>query len=317
MSLIVPNRLGRIRNVDHNNVFQSVLMDVQFAPLNVPFPRRLQTASIVLWILLMPLCVALFLVALSYRWLLPFVLAYLIFMYIDHSHEMGGRKIGWFRRFPLWNGMRDFFPISLVKTTNLDPSKNYVFGYHPHGIISLGAWVNFATEANSFSSLFKGIDLRLLTLESNFNVPFSREILLCKFNLMAALGICSVSKRSCDNILTKGPGNSLMIVVGGAAESLYAFPGTNDLVLKRRLGFIKLAIRNGASLVPVYSFGENDLWDQLPNPPGSMIRKFQKTFQKWMTFAPPLFHGRGIFTYNYGILPFRRQVVSVGMLIFT
>lgn len=200
--------------------------------------------------------------------------------------------------------MRDYFPIRLVKTVDLDPSKNYVFGYHPHGIISLGAWINFATEATCFSSVFKGIDLHLLTLETNFNIPIGREILL-------SLGLCSVSRQSCDNILTKGPGNSLMIVVGGAAESLNAFPGTCQLVIKRRLGFIKLAIRTGASLVPVFSFGENDLWDQVANPPGSALRSFQQSFQKLMNFAPPMLHGRGVFTYNYGLMPYRREVVSV------
>lgn len=56
-----------------------------------------------------------------------------------------------------------------------------------------------------------------------------------------------------------GPGSSLTIVVGGAAESLSAHPGTADLTLKRRKGFIKLAIRQGADLVPVFSFGENDV----------------------------------------------------------
>ena len=60
-----------------------------------------------------------------------------------------------------------------------------------------------------------------------------------------------------------GPGSCLTIVVGGAAESLSARPGTADLVLKRRLGFIKLAIREGADLVPVFSFGENDVRDRL------------------------------------------------------
>ena len=56
-----------------------------------------------------------------------------------------------------------------------------------------------------------------------------------------------------------GPGSSLTIVVGGAAESLSAHPGTADLTLKRRKGFIKLAIKQGADLVPVFSFGENDV----------------------------------------------------------
>lgn len=72
-------------------------------------------------------------------------------------------------------------------------------------------------------------------------------------------GICSVSRKSCTNILSQGPGNAITIVVGGAAEALYAHPGTNDLTLKKRFGFIKVAIREGASLVPVFSFGENDV----------------------------------------------------------
>lgn len=200
--------------------------------------------------------------------------------------------------------MRDYFPVRLVKTVDLDPSKNYVFGYHPHGIIGMGAWINFATEANQFSNVFTGIDLRLLTLSTNFNMPFSRDVLL-------SLGICSVSRRSCENILTAGPGSSLMIVVGGAQEASNAHPHTNDLIIKKRLGFIKLALRNGSPLVPVFSFGENDLWEQLPNPEGSTLRKFQDLARKWTSVVPPFLHGRGIFQYSYGILPFRRPVVSV------
>lgn len=73
------------------------------------------------------------------------------------------------------------------------------------------------------------------------------------------MGICSVSKRSCRNILRLGAGNAITIVVGGATESLAAHPGTNDLTLGKRFGFIKVAIREGSSLVPVFSFGENDV----------------------------------------------------------
>lgn len=72
-------------------------------------------------------------------------------------------------------------------------------------------------------------------------------------------GVASVSKGSCHNILSQGPGNAITIVVGGAAESLSAHPGTADLTLKKRFGFIKMAIRAGADLVPVFSFGENDV----------------------------------------------------------
>ena len=42
--------------------------------------------------------------------------------------------------------------------------------------------------------------------------------------------------QSCSNILKSGPGSAITIVVGGAAESLSAHPGTADLTLRRRLG---------------------------------------------------------------------------------
>lgn len=48
------------------------------------------------------------------------------------------------------------------------------------------------------------------------------------------MGVCSVSKQSCSNILKGGPGQSITIVVGGAAESLSAHPGTADLTLRKR-----------------------------------------------------------------------------------
>lgn len=48
------------------------------------------------------------------------------------------------------------------------------------------------------------------------------------------MGICSVSKESCQNILGQGGGSAITIVVGGAAESLSARPGTADLTLRKR-----------------------------------------------------------------------------------
>ena len=37
-------------------------------------------------------------------------------------------------------------------------------------------------------------------------------------------------------------------------------PGTFNVVLGRRKGFVRLALQTGSSLVPVVSFGENDLF---------------------------------------------------------
>ncbi|KAL0059369.1 diacylglycerol O-acyltransferase 1 [Marasmius tenuissimus] len=163
-----------------------------------------------------------------------------------------------------------------------------------------GAVTAFATEATGFSSAFPGIKPHLLTLASNFKMPIYREILL-------ALGICSVSKKSCSNVLKSGPGSAITIVVGGAAESLSARPGTVDLTL----GFIKVAIQHGADLVPVFSFGENDIYEQMPNEKGTTVYAIQKKFQAAFGWTLPLFHGRGLLNYNLGLLPYRRQIVVV------
>lgn len=195
-----------------------------------------------------------------------------------------------------------FYP--RLQSADLTPDRSYLFGYHPHGIIGVGAVANFGTEATEFAESFPGIRPHLLTLGSNFHLPIARDALM-------SLGLCSVSRKSCETILRKGKGHSITIVVGGATESLQARPGTANLTLKRRLGFIKIAIRNGADLVPVFSFGENDIFSQLSNEKGTAVYTFQKRFQAFFGFTLPLFHGRGIFNYHLGLLPYRHPIVSV------
>ena len=66
------------------------------------------------------------------------------------------------------------------------------------------------------------------------------------------------------------------------------------------------------SLVPVISFGETDIYDQVNNPEGSLVRKLQNTWQKVTGIAPVLALGRGIFQYSFGILPHRKPITVVG-----
>lgn len=64
-----------------------------------------------------------------------------------------------------------------------------------------------------------------------------------------------------------------------------------------------------ASLVPVFSFGENELFQQFPNLPGSWIRRVQEALQKMLSVALPLFYGRlGL------LIPFRVPIHTVGEL---
>ncbi|KAL0081557.1 diacylglycerol acyltransferase-domain-containing protein [Phycomyces blakesleeanus] len=277
---------------------------IHWAPLGVPLERRLQMLTMIIWNLMIPICLGIFIYAACFPTLWPLLIAYVTFIYLDKVPERGGRRFAWMRNLGFWRYFTGYFPAKLVKEHELDPSKNYVFGYHPHGIISMGALSNFATEATGFSKTFPGIVPSLLTLSSNFRIPIYRDIIM-------GLGIASVSRKSCEYILSSGAGRSIVIVIGGAAESLAARPGINDLVLKRRLGFVRIAIKQQARLVPVFSFGENDLYDQLDNAKGSPVWKFQKKMQALLGFTLPLFHARGVFNYDTGLMPFRHPIVTV------
>ncbi|KAI1315796.1 diacylglycerol O-acyltransferase 1 [Mortierella claussenii] len=194
--------------------------------------------------------------------------------------------------------------MTLIKEGDLDPSKNYIFGYHPHGIISMGAFCTFGTEGLFFSKRFPGITPWLLTLQANFQIPFYRDYIM-------AHGCASVSRKSCEHLLNSGPGQSVVIVVGGAQESLATRPGTLDLTLKKRLGFVKLALVNGASLVPTLAFGENDLYEVYSAKSTSRTYQIQQLIKQLCGFTLPMFNGRGIFNYEIGLLPRRKPIYIV------
>ncbi len=59
-----------------------------------------------------------------------------------------------------------------------------------------------------------------------------------------------MSRESIEWITTKqGKGNAAVIVIGGAEESLEAYPGHYYLTLKKRKGFIRMAIKTGYNML--------------------------------------------------------------------
>ncbi|KAG8537891.1 hypothetical protein GDO81_023615, partial [Engystomops pustulosus] len=241
----------------------------------------------------------------SQYWLLP--LLYSVWLYIDwDTPSRGGRRSEWVRGWTVWKYFANYFPIRLVRTAPLDPRHNYIFGFHPHGVLVVGAFGNFCTEGTGFSCLFPGLTPHLLMLSAWFRVPFFREYIMSGC-------LVSSDKKSASHLLsTKSAGQALVIAVGGPPEALDAKPGQLTLQIMKRTGFIKLALTHGAHLVPVLSFGENNLYYQVDNPPGSLLRTTQEKLQKMMGLALPLFHGRGVFQYSFGLLPHRRPVYTVG-----
>lgn len=277
--------------------------------MNVPLQRRLQTCAVLMHTLSIVGSLAIFFFLCSIPLLWPILLPYTVYVLFSNAGTSGelSFRSERLRRLKVWSLFASYFPARLHRSQELEPTRKYIFGYHPHGIISHGAFAAFATEALGFSQLFPGITNALLTLDSNFRYPIYREYAL-------RLGMASVSRESCENILSKGGhngegmGRAITIVVGGARESLDARPGVVRLVLRRRKGFVKMAIRTGADLVPVLAFGENDIYDQVDSESHPLLHKFQMLVKKVMGFTVPIFHARGIFNYDVGMMPYRRPI---------
>ncbi|KAG9253512.1 diacylglycerol acyltransferase-domain-containing protein [Emericellopsis atlantica] len=282
---------------------------IRFAPVQVPLVRRLQTAAVLFHCMSIILFVSAFWFTCANPFAWPILIPYLIHLSTSTASTNGNLayRSEWLRSLPLWTLFAGYFPAKLHKTHDLSPERKYIFGYHPHGIISHGAWLAFATNALGFADKFPGITNSLLTLDSNFRLPFYRDWLLL-------MGIRSVSKDSIWNTLSKGgpnndgAGRAVSIVIGGARESLEAQPGTLRLILEGRKGFIKMALRTGSDLVPVLAFGENDLYDQLSPKTHPLVHKIQMFVLKVFKFTVPALHGRGVLNYDVGLMPYRRPV---------
>jgi hypothetical protein len=107
------------------------------------------------------------------------------------------------------------------------------------------------------------------------------------FPILKNIGVVDASPKTARRSLENYP-HTIGISTGGVAEVFETNSHDEVIVLKERIGLIKLAIRTGADLVPCYVFGNTKLlscWF-----PGD-----RATLEKWsrkMGFALILFHGR-------------------------
>lgn len=79
--------------------------------------------------------------------------------------------------------------------------------------------------------------------------------------------------------------------------------GSMDLVIKKRKGFVKIALTTGSSLVPIIGFGENEIYTRLT---GKFANILHKIFHTLVKSSAPVFVGK------YGtLLPERHPLVTV------
>uniref|UniRef100_F1L9C7 Acyltransferase n=1 Tax=Ascaris suum TaxID=6253 RepID=F1L9C7_ASCSU len=221
----------------------------------------------------------------------PLLLIYAIWLLYDwDSPQKGGHASKWWRTMSIHRYFVQYFPVRLHNTTEFVKEKNYLIAAHPHGIMSMGTYANFCTNGTNVMDKFPGMKIRICTLVGHLCMPFRREWAMLH-------GLVNCSRESLHYLLdeSRNKGNIVVLVVGGAEEALEARPGHNVLTLRHRKGFIKVALQTGAQLVPMYSFGENNLFYQARNPKGSSLRKAQNFFKKMTGVSPALYYGSFFF----------------------
>lgn len=237
---------------------------------------------------------------LAYNWARVPLLIYGAWIVFDARSAHTGWPDNNFRRYirlhPVWNWFRAYFPAQLVKTADLDPERKYILGYHPHGVYAFALFSNIVFS-HHFLRLFPGLELMMTTLPANFWFPFWRDYAL-------ALGSATCTSESIKYRLKHGnPGATIVIALGGAEEFKHLSYGSMDLVLKKRKGFVKIALTTGTSLLPVIGFGENEIYSRLTHP---FFNLFHKTFHAMFKSAAPVFVGK------WGtLLPERHPLITV------
>ena len=199
----------------------------------------------------------------------------------------------------LWDAIRHAAngKIIIEGKGQLDKNKSYIFAFHPHGYFPLTiGWILNSKELQYYTANDgddrKGYLTRFITLVSSmcFNIPLLRELVI-------AFGCTEITKDIFSEFLIKG--YNLFLCPGGINELLKMEEekskerNANNLYIStKHKGFIKEALRNNTSIIPVLSFGEQELLSP-------------KTIFKWGRLIIPIPIGR-----YYLPIP-RKQPVTV------
>ncbi|XP_053603891.1 2-acylglycerol O-acyltransferase 2-like [Plodia interpunctella] len=210
---------------------------------------------------------------------------YSIWIYYDDKPRRGGRV--WFKHLFFLDWFRSYFPLKLIKTVDLDPTKNYIFASYPHGTFAVAALHTTATNGRNFTKLFPGLSVRMIIHNFFYFVPFYRE-------LMQIFPTIDSSAQSIKYVLDKDryKGICAVIIIGGAREALESAPGKHRLVFYQRQGFIRVAIQTGASIVPMYSFGETEIFGKTTYD-NKLLLRFQHWFLNMFGIMVMRMDGRG------------------------
>jgi 1-acyl-sn-glycerol-3-phosphate acyltransferase len=130
-----------------------------------------------------------------------------------------------------------------------EPNAQFIFATFPHGCGCEFRIIMDSMMKSVMPNIIAKNGLRVLTASVLFYIPFLRE-----FSLWTSC--INANRKTAEKALARN--RSLLVLPGGEMEQLMTNYGEEIIYLSKRKGFIKLGMRKGVPVVPMYVFGCSD-----------------------------------------------------------
>eukprot|EP01127_Copromyxa_protea_P022546 TRINITY_DN8135_c0_g1_i3.p1 TRINITY_DN8135_c0_g1~~TRINITY_DN8135_c0_g1_i3.p1 ORF type:complete len:315 (-),score=55.70 TRINITY_DN8135_c0_g1_i3:25-969(-) len=186
----------------------------------------------------------------------------------------------------IWRTWCEYFSFKVINKAagKFDGKKSYMFAEFPHGVFPLG----FILSATIVQKIFPGLRVEGATASVLFRIPILRQLSLW-------FGSRPATTKNIHKLIDQG---SVGLLPGGIAEIFVATPKKEIIYLKKRKGFVRIALERGTDILPVYYFGNTQLFNFVGGPLEAICRKLR--------MSAILFYGR-----YYLPIPFQVPITMV------
>ena len=213
------------------------------------------------------------------------VVAWLAFVAMDPVEFKDGRPVREQANTDMIKLMREFFSLRFHRTETVQKqlmtchkTGQSIFAVFPHGVNSDFRYLMDGMMYDHFADTFNKSPIRTLAASVLFKIPGVRQACL-------ATSCVDASRKTAEHNLKKG--RSLLILPGGEDEQIATIYGKERVFLRKRMGFIKLAIRFGVPVTPAYVFGSSDCYYT-----SSLFLGLRKTVMKALRICLPIYWGQ-------------------------
>tara|TARA_B100001769_G_C22049513_1_gene564158 strand:- start:186 stop:1262 length:1077 start_codon:yes stop_codon:yes gene_type:complete len=178
--------------------------------------------------------------------------------YLEFSEFKGNRKLNLYNPLIKFAAMifKSFGYYEIINNNNIiDNNKQYLLAIYPHGIIPVGSIGCFVLpickNIKNTIPILLGNNIHTGVASFCFYIPLLRDLFLF-------VGAIDCSKPIIEKFIKNN--YSIALFVGGAEEAKFSGYGNTNIIVKSRKGFLKLALENNLTIVPIYTFGNNNIY---------------------------------------------------------